>query len=126
MRLKYTLEGNAGQWIIEKFNSTHCYTEHPRFDLIFCNANQGKKVTYLLSTNIDVLKIEEESRLEKCLKLHELIYLEKELSDIKLICEHEIFECHKLVLSCQSEVFKAMFMSKSSKFFTLIFIIGIS
>ena len=87
---------------------------HPNFDSIFCNGNHGKKVTYSLSAIFDVLKIGEEPILEKCLKLHEMIYMEKELSDIKLICGHEIFECHKLVLSCRSDVFKTMFKAKST------------
>ena len=127
LKLDYNLGTNKGQWTISAFDSVHTSIKHPNFDLIFCNANQGKRVTYSLSTILDVLKTEEKPMVvEKCLKLPELIFFEKELSDIKLICEREIFECHKLVLSCQSNVFKAMFMSKSSKFFTLIFIIGIS
>ena len=131
LELKYTSEKSSGavekSWNYIGFDSAVYSTKnHPVFDLVFCNGNRGKKVTYSLSTNFDVFKIEEEPMLYNCLKLPELIYYRKELSDIKLICEREIFECHKLVLSCQSNVFKAMFMSKSSKCFTLIFIIGIS
>ena len=118
LKLHYRLDKNSGEWTINDFDSVHTMTKHTNFDLIFFNGNHGKAVTYSLSTFFDVIKTEEEPMLEKCLKLHELIYVEKELSDIKLICEWEIFECHKLVLSCQSDVFKAMFMSKSSKFLT--------
>ena len=31
---------------------------------------------------------------------------------MKLLCDGKIFECHKLVLSCQSEVFETMFKSE--------------
>ena len=121
LELKYTLERNSGyttteSWNYAGFAAVHSTKTHPKFDLIFCNGNRGKKVTYSLSTNFDVFKIEEEPMLYNCLKLPELIYYRKELSDIKLICEAKIFECHKLVLSCRSNVFQAMFKSNSSKF----------
>ena len=96
-------------------------TIHPNFDFIFCNGNHGQKVTFSLSTLFDVLNIDEEPIvpiMEKCLKLPEMLYMEKELTDIRLICGHEIFECHKLILSCQSNVFKTTFKTKSSKFLT--------
>jgi hypothetical protein len=41
-------------------------------------------------------------------KLGEKIYAEKELVDINIQCDGKTFHCHKLVLSCQSQVFKAM------------------
>ena len=98
-------------------------TIHPNFDYIFCTGNHGhgQKVTFSMSTIFDVLNIDEEPIvpiMEKCKKLPEMLYMEKELSDIKLICGREIFECHKLILSCQSNVFKTMFQTKSSKFLT--------
>jgi len=71
--------------------------------------NLGKKVTYNWSIEIEVEK--ENSASENYLKLHELLFMKKELSDVKLICEEKIFECHKNVLSCRSEVFEAMFKS---------------
>ena len=96
------------------------------FDSIFCDGNHGKKVTYSLSAiivdrPIIVDRMDEEPIMEKCLKLPEMLYMEKESSDIKLICGREIFECHKLVLTCQSDVFKTMFKYKSSKFLTYFF-----
>ena len=102
---------------------THRSTIHPNFDFIFCNGNHshGQKVTFSLSTLFDVLNIDEElivPIMEKCLKLPEMLYMEKELSDIKMICGREIFECHKLILSCQINVFKTMLQTKSSKFLT--------
>jgi hypothetical protein len=43
-------------------------------------------------------------------KLNETLFLNKESSgDLKIICEERTFDCHKLVLSCQSEVFRKMF-----------------
>ena len=47
------------------------------------------------------------------LSLLEKLYAEKEFVDVKIICDKENFECHKNVLSCQSEVFKTMIMNKS-------------
>ena len=112
LELKYNLEGITGAWKIKNLDSVHKTTSTDR--LIFCNEHRGRKITFSLSTVFDVLRIEEDPMLYKCLKLHELIYFKKELSDIKLICESKIFECHKLVLSCQSEVFQAMFKCKST------------
>ena len=45
-------------------------------------------------------------------KLGEKIYAEKELVDINIQCDGKTFHCHKLVLSCQSQVFKAMIENK--------------
>ena len=121
LELKYTMGQTTGRSGVYRFDSLHSPTIHPNFDSIFCNGNIGKKVTYSMVTYFDVFKIKDEPNLEKCLKLPELLYFKKELSDFKLICESEIFECHKLVLSCQSDVFQAMFKSKSSKFLLIFF-----
>ena len=108
--------------MLSEFELGYRSSIHPNFDSIFCNGNHGKKVTFSLSTIFDVLKIDEKPPMEKCLKLPEMLYMKKELSDIKLICGREIFECHKLVLSCQSDVFETMFKTKSSKFLTYFFL----
>ena len=42
------------------------------------------------------------------------LFLAKEFMDMKIICNGKIFECHKSVLSCQSDVFKAMFLNKDT------------
>ena len=99
-----------------EFEGVNLRSIHPNFDSVFCNGNHGKKVTFSLSTIFDVLKIDEEPPMEKCLKLPEMLYMKKELSDIKLICGGEIFECHKLILSCQSDVFETMFKTKSRSY----------
>ena len=41
------------------------------------------------------------------------LYADKELVDLKILCSGKTFECHKVVLSCQSEVFKTMIKNKS-------------
>ena len=43
----------------------------------------------------------------------EKLYAEKEFVDLKILCNGKTFECHKTVLSSQSEVFKAMIKNKS-------------
>ena len=43
----------------------------------------------------------------------EKLYAEKELVDLKILCDGKTFKCHKVVLSCQSEVFKTMIKNKS-------------
>ena len=47
------------------------------------------------------------------LSLLEKLYAEKEFVDVKILCDEKTFECHKNVLSCQSEVFKTMIKNKS-------------
>ena len=39
------------------------------------------------------------------------LFLAKEFMDLKIICKGKTFECHKNVLSCQSDVFKTMFLN---------------
>ena len=43
----------------------------------------------------------------------EKLYAEKEFVDVKILCNGKTFNCHKNVLSCQSEVFKTMIKNKS-------------
>ena len=46
--------------------------------------------------------------------LLESLYGEKDFSDVKIVCgDGKAFLCHKLVLGCQSEVFKTIFKNKS-------------
>ena len=47
------------------------------------------------------------------LSFREKLYAEKEFVDVKILCDGKSFECHKNVLSCQSEVFKTMIKNKS-------------
>jgi hypothetical protein len=41
-------------------------------------------------------------------------FLTDELSDVKIICDDQIFKCHKLILARNSDVFKAMFFSMNN------------
>jgi hypothetical protein len=43
------------------------------------------------------------------------LFLDKESMDLKITCSDKTFMCHKNVLSCQSEVFKAMFVNMKTK-----------
>ena len=43
----------------------------------------------------------------------EKLYAEKEFVDVKILCNGKTFNCHKIVLSCQSQVFKTMIKNKS-------------
>lgn len=38
------------------------------------------------------------------------LYMNKEFSDVKILCEDKVYHCQKCVLSCQSDVFKRMLM----------------
>ena len=46
-------------------------------------------------------------------KLLEKLYLNDELSDVKIFCQDKIFNCHKNILACQSEVFKRMLIDSN-------------
>ena len=51
---------------------------------------------------------------ENLINLAEKLYGEKDFSDVKIVCgDGKAFLCHKLVLGCQSEVFKTIFKNKS-------------
>ena len=43
--------------------------------------------------------------------LHDLC-LDEEMSDCRIICEDQIFPCHKFILSVRSKVFKTMFQTE--------------
>ena len=68
-----------------------------------------------------VVTKEELARLEKWKKfgnrtegeeaLGSKLFQEKEFMDLKIICKGKVFECHKNVLSCQSDVFKTMLLN---------------
>ena len=71
-------------------------------------------VTYIIDFDLDLKDPEEwgfrwmplgSSGAEKLL---EKLYLNDELSDVKIYCEDKIFNCHKLILGGKSKVFKNM------------------
>jgi hypothetical protein len=47
------------------------------------------------------------------ISFREKLYAEKELVDVEILCNGETFKCHKIVLSCQSKVFKTLIKNKS-------------
>ena len=65
------------------------------------------------SSEITKLKSEMKVNEQKWEHFAEKLYGEKEFSDVKIICDDKHFDCHKVVLSSQSEVFKTMFKNKS-------------
>ena len=74
---------------------------------------EKKTVTYTLTLDLKLKKREPEEK-----KLHERIqesFLNHEFSDVKITCESKVFDCHKVILSCQSDVFKGMFNETEKK-----------
>ena len=74
---------------------------------------EKKTVTYTLTLDLKLKKREPEEK-----KLHERIresFLNLEFSDAKITCESKVFDCHKVILSCQSDVFKGMFNETEKK-----------
>ena len=63
--------------------------------------------------NLKLKSEEKEAMAAQKLSLLEKLYAEKEFVDVKILCDEKTFECHKNVLSCQSEVFKTMIINKS-------------
>jgi hypothetical protein len=64
---------------------------------------KDSKIYALKSQNSDEIK-----------NVVESLYGEKDFSDVRIICgDGEDFLCHKVVLGCQSEVFKTIFKNKS-------------
>ena len=79
-------------------------------------ANHSSEITKLKSE----MKVNEQ-KWEFAMKVNEQkwenfaekLYGEKEFSDVKIVCDDKQFDCHKVVLSSQSEVLKTMFKNKS-------------
>ena len=65
-----------------------------------------KEIGFTVGFKVE-LKMKKLPKIEKLTeKLGKLFAQENEFADVKIICDGRTFECHKLVLSCQSEVFK--------------------
>jgi len=73
-----------------------------------------KNVNFTVTLNIFPKKKELPAGLGLARKLGGLL-MNGELSDIKLSCDGEIFNCHKVVLCCNSEAFKNMLVNENSK-----------
>ena len=112
--LNYQYGGIEGNW---KSNSSLSNGElklnsivHPNFDAIFLGESVDftKIVAFTLRIEFE-LKKNPPKKLEKLpQKLDKIFVQGNEFSDIKIVCDGRMFECHKIVLSCQSEVFKGM------------------
>ena len=69
-----------------------------------------KKIVFTVAFKVE-LKNEKLPKIEKLPeKLGKIFVQENEFTDVKIICDGRTFECHKLVLSCQSEVFKGTYI----------------
>lgn len=94
------------------------------FEVEYCNqinqaANQASELR-AKNSEISALKSEnskmkaKQPQLENLINLAENLYGEKDFSDVKIVCgDGKAFLCHKLVLGCQSKVFKTFFKNKS-------------
>jgi len=71
-----------------------------------------KEVNYTVTLNIFPKKKELPAGLGLARKLGGLL-MNGELSDVKLSCNGQIFNCHKVVLCCNSEAFKTMLLNNS-------------
>ena len=67
----------------------------------------------LVTENNCIIDKERKKAIVQEISFREKLYAEKELADLKILCDGKNFKCHKIVLSCQSEVFKTMIKNKS-------------
>ena len=112
--LNYQYGGIEGQWSSTSSLSNgelkYDSIVHPNFDAIFLGESVDftKKVAFTLRIEFE-LKKNPPKKLEKLPQKLDKIFIQgNEFSDIKIVCDGRMFECHKIVLSCQSEVFKGM------------------
>jgi len=101
---------------ISSYERNYCSRKAPNFHATFASsAGEGtnKKVTYNVAIDMKVRETEIVPSSKSQLKMAEILYNNKELSDVKIICAGITFECHKLVLGCRSEVFAAMFSDQA-------------
>lgn len=77
-----------------------------RFDEMFLDESDGAKkiVTFII---IFQFQLNQPLKIEKLPKKLEKMFVQgNEFCDTKIVCDGRIFNCHKTILSCQSEVFK--------------------
>ena len=68
-------------------------------------------VTFKVTFELELKKIEMPTKP----KLLHKLYLEGEFSDTKIFCDGKVFNCHKIILSRQSDVFKKMLVENDTK-----------
>ena len=71
----------------------------------------SQPITWSITFDLNLEKSNEEPLAAEN-KLANKLFLKSELSDVKIFCEDKIFDCHKNILCCQSEVFKGMLMNE--------------
>ena len=85
----------------------------PRFESVnnFRKAHamiQSRSITYTMTFNFELKRMVETP---EPMKIYEKLYLDSEISDVKIVCKGQSFDCHKSVISCQSSVFKRMLIN---------------
>lgn len=110
LRLEYSVEGKSGSLTynprIESLHKFESRKEDDEFYGIFYDFYGESKVnvTFKLTFELELKKTEIPSKP----KLLHKLYSEGELSDVKIHCDGQVFDCHKIILSGQSGVFKKM------------------
>jgi len=113
--IEYSAGGKSGSFSFTRLTLRNKYTnirfwngcthsDCPVFRDVF-KANVEINVTYKVTLELELKKTEMPSM--KPNLLHKL-YSDGEFSDVKIHCDGKVFNCHKLILSGQSEVFKKM------------------
>ena len=108
----YCLEMNAGSLkkgfvsvsFPRDFSDTYKFLEWKR-------EWNSQPITWSITFDLNLEKSNEEPLAAEN-KLANKLFLKSELSDVKIFCEDKIFDCHKTILCCQSEVFKGMLMNE--------------
>jgi len=103
---------------IDEYNNYNYYNSgnFKNFKAVFANSagdRSGKRVTYIVKICMKVREAILNPLDKNHQKMAEILQGNKELSDIKIICNGKTFDCHKQVLGCRSEVFAAMFSDQS-------------
>ena len=114
INLRYQYGGIEGEWVwkngctLSKGEFVADSRSHPNFDKIFLGESKiTKQVLFKLAIEFE-LKKNPPPKIEKLpQKLDKMFIQGNEFSDIKIMCDGKTFECHKIILSCQSEVFKS-------------------
>jgi len=107
--LEYSVEGKSGSLTynprIESLHKFESKKEDDEFSGTFYDSKKSKvNVTFKLTFELELKKTEIPSKP----KLLHKLYSEGEFSDVKIHCDGQVFDCHKIILSGQSGVFKKM------------------
>ena len=110
--INYSAGGNSGTFTYNstietlKIFKSDCPRDVVFRDTFDSNGLNGEiNVTYKVTFELELK--ETETPMKESNLLHKL-YSNSEFSDVKIQCDGKVFNCHKIVLSGQSEVFKKM------------------